>query len=190
MKQQLAQEVKSSLIIANHKDGETAVWIHIYIYISSQRRSPYDWTMEQPLWNILAGCKSIAKRDPSNISGDSVLLILSCHLRYWDTNTISLKPVLNKTSRSVHEASQCFKKIGQTLQTYFANSLKLCSFRLGKESSGTLFNSSGCVWLAGLDFCATLTSRHWASDQLTVAHFAAPFLSHLAALIIWYQVWM
>ena len=86
---------------------------------------------------------------------------------------VLLLPVLSTTSQTVHDASWSFKKIGRTLQIYFANSLKILSFQPAKESSGTLLDASGFVWLAGLDFRVTLTSCHWESDQLTMAHFAA-----------------
>ena len=74
-----------------------------------------------------------------------------------------VKPVLNRTLQSL----QSFKKIHWIGQTHFANSSKLQSFPPAKESSGTCFDASDCVCLAGLEFYATLMSRHWASDQLT-----------------------
>ena len=58
---------------------------------------------------------------------------------------LAFKPVLNTASRSVHEASESFKKIGRTVQTYFVNSWTLRSFRPAEESSRILFDASGCV---------------------------------------------
>ena len=68
------------------------------------------------------------------------------------------------------------------------------SFRPAKKCSGTRFHAPDCVWLVGLDFRTTLTSRHWASDQLTMARFAAHvifffFLSRLAASICVMWCW-
>ena len=83
-----------------------------------------------------------------------LILIRHNHLiKHFDENKKSpknkvglmLKPVLNMTLHSVDKASNCFKKIGRTVQMYFANSWKLCSFQSVKESSVTLFDSSGCI---------------------------------------------
>ena len=73
---------------------------------------------------------------------------------------------------------KAFKKIGQKVQTCFTDSWKLRSFWPAKKSSGTHFDASGCICLAGLNFPATLTSHHWASNQLTMAHFAACYFYH------------
>ena len=80
---------------------------------------------------------------------------------------------LHNALTKLHEASGSFSEGLLWGQKQFSNTPMLRSFWSAKKCSGTRFNASDCVCLAGLDFCATRTSCHWASDQLTMAHSAA-----------------
>ena len=106
-----------------------------------------------------------------------------------------LKPVLNMTSQSLHKASQSLRSFCKGLlagQIQFSNTPKLCSFRPVKNCSGTHFDASDCVWFAGFEFHMVLMSCHWLSkrpaDHGTLC--STPFLSCLAALLVWGCAWM
>ena len=77
-----------------------------------------------------------------------------------------------------HQASRTFAEQLLLDQIYFADTSKLCSFRPAKLCSGTRSDIFDCVWLAGLDVCATVTSRHRTSAQLAMAHFTARHFYH------------
>ena len=58
------------------------------------------------------------------------------------TCTLTVKPVLNTTLRSLHKASRRFAEHLLLGQTHFTNTSKLHTFRPAKECSGTHFNAS------------------------------------------------
>ena len=95
------------------------------------------------------------------------------HLHHWNPCGMSFEPVLNTTVQTVHNALWSFKKIGGTLQIYFANSfnLRFC-FRPARESLGTLFNTSGCVWKCSRRLFSN-TIRKQCSQRLFIYYEAA-----------------
>ena len=121
----------------------------------------------------------------------SILRIISCISKLVCTKTAwshRKASSYDTTSQSLHVASQGFAKHLLLGQTHFTNTSKHCSFQPVKESSGTCFGASDCVWLAGLDFHAMLTLCHWASNPTD--HGSTPFSSHLAASVIRCRAWM
>ena len=117
------------------------------------------WLHDNPAWRCYSIIQSTIQRNFSK----------------W-IDEVCFKLVLNITSQTVHDASWSFEKLGRTLQNILHQQLEasqlLACRDFQEDSSMLLVASDWLVWTSTWHW----SKGHWASDQLTTAHFAAWYL--------------